>query len=90
MAQTLTIQEFEALRQGANRIGYKAADRRRKLRTLGRKLDNDGLKDLWLLTRALDTFEQGKFTSEEYTNFINSAQVRNIFANVKRLANGLQ
>lgn len=86
MAQTLTIQEFEALRQDANRIGYKAAEKRRKLRTLGRKLDNDVLKDLWLLTRALDTFEQGKFTSEEYTNFINSAQVRNIFANVKRLA----
>lgn len=90
MAQTLTIQEFEALRQGANHIGYKAAGKRCKLRKLGRKLDNDGLKDLWLLTRALDTFEQGKFTSEEYTNFINSAQVRNIFANVKKLAHGLQ
>lgn len=86
MAQTLTIQEFESLRQDASRIGYKAAERRRKLRKLGRKLDNDRVKELWLLTRALDTFEQGKFTSEEYTNFINSAQVRNIFANVKRLA----
>lgn len=89
MAQTLTIQEFEALRQEANRIGYKAARKRCKLRKMGRKLDNDTVEDLWLYTRALDTFEQGKFTSEEYTNFINSAQVRNIFANVKRMANGV-
>lgn len=90
MAQTLTIQEFEKLRADANRIGYKAAEKRRKLRTLGRNLDNSVVKDLWLYTRALDTFQQGRFTSEEYTNYINSAQVRNIFANIKRLAHGLQ
>lgn len=85
--QTLTRDEFDKLLKDANRVGYRLAYKRAKLRSVGRDLDNSVLDDLWLMTRSLNTFKNGKFTSEEFTNFVNSTQVRYLFNSIKKLAN---
>lgn len=87
---TTTIQESDRLIQQATKASYSAAHKRVKLRKVGRdSVDGDRLAELTMLVWAMNSWQQGKYTHEEYTNMFNNAELQKAFAQIKKLANGL-
>lgn len=88
---TTTSQEYNNIYEKAARATYKLAHKRYKLRTLGReKYDNEKLAILTMKVWALGSWRTGKFTSEQYTNKFNNAEMQKAFGDIKKLINELQ
>ena len=87
MANTLTIVEFERMQADANALMDRAIDKYRAKLYSGCSPDKKPLKNMWLYLRAINSYEQGKFTSLEYTNYINSNDVQLIYSQIKEYSN---
>lgn len=86
MANTLTLDEFNNLKTKSDKIVYDKILQYYTARISGIDSCKLKVKELLLYAKTLSSWEQDKFNSLQYTNYLNSNAIQAIFKQVNKLS----
>lgn len=86
MANTLTLEEFNRIKLRTNEITYENIVNYHDSKTNGLECNPDPVRELFLYSKTINTWEQDEYNSINFTNYLNSNDIQFIYNRINELS----